>query len=98
MKPNPYDSIAARVCAEIENGRDPWKLESWLLQDLTKPVEEWLNGQSEIDLFYCSYVLEAAYKFVMSILADDDREQLENLKMRYHSMGVKIPVKKEREK
>lgn len=93
MRPNKFDSITARVVRAVVDGGNPAEVEAQELQALTKPIEDWINDQAAIDKFYCAYVLGAAYEAVMGFLDDEERKQLDDLKHRFSSMGLAIPVK-----
>ena len=96
MKNDKRDSLAGRVVAAMRSEQNPFEVEARGLAEMTTPIEDWLNAQSQIDLIYCAYVLKTAYQFVLSLLDDDDLEQFENLKRRYRSVGVEYRVEEER--
>ena len=60
------------------------------LQEMAKPVQDWINDQAECDLAYVAFVLETSAAGVKALLSGMQKMYLE--KIQDHMMAVTMPV------
>lgn len=82
------DSLLARVAAA--DPKELLEIERAGLQEMVKPVQDWINDQAECDLAYVAFVLEMSAAGVKGLLSDVQKMHLDLIQD--HMMAVTMPV------